>query len=57
MATTTLLIDLKANHRVSKHPSQNIPLKPFRGLPTKLLCFISVIFSVGHFTTTAFKVH
>lgn len=28
--TTMLTIDLEANHRVSKHPSQNITLKPFR---------------------------
>ena len=31
MVTTMLPIDLEANHRVSKHPSQNITLKPFRG--------------------------
>lgn len=54
MVTTMLPIDLEANHRVSKHPSHNITLTPFRGLPAKLLCFISVIFSyVGHFTNTA----
>lgn len=56
VATTILLIDFEANHRVSKHPSQNITLKPFSGLPAMLLCFISVIFSsVRHFTNTAFK--
>ncbi len=58
VVTTMLPIDLEANHRVSKHPSQNITLKPFRGLPAMLLCFISVIFTnVGHFTNTALTTH
>ncbi len=35
VVTTMLPIDLEANHRVSKHPSQNITLKPFRGLLAK----------------------
>lgn len=42
--TTMLLIDLEANHRVSKHPSQNITLKPFRGVYRHCSCALSVLF-------------
>ena len=53
-ATTKLPIDLEANHRLSKHPSRNITLKPFKGFTGK--CFVTVIFSyVGHFTNAALK--
>lgn len=44
VATTMLLIDLEANHRVSKHPSQNITLKPFRGVYRHRSCALSVLF-------------
>lgn len=48
VVTTTLPIDLEANHRVSKHPSQNITLKPFRGgrggVYRQGSCALSVLF-------------
>lgn len=46
-------IDLEANHRVSKRLSQNITLKPFRGLPALLL----VLYQYYFFLCEAFHKH
>lgn len=43
VVTTVLPIDLEANQRATKHPSQSITPEPFRDLPVQLLC-LSALF-------------